>query len=906
MRRSLVVAIAAIVITVGLPVARPDLAAPVQAADITLTGSVTISGGGSVGSGSISFYSGGSKVGGDWGINNGSYTAIVPAGTYKLMVQPGPAVPALGGCYDSATRSIKASLNDCAAFTFAASDTLPIVLPPGPRVRLNLSLVAPATVQWIDVSGPNGGASAGFTDGSWWTSGLRAGNYRISVHLSGLQYTFYYAAGSSGNYSLVADSASVVAVSSADVTVSMTIPSLGGVSGFILDPGANAGIANARVNLCIASSSWACSDVQSGGDGSFRIAAPPGSYWLEITAPAGSVNVSGFYAGGSGTRFTPFRTSRATIAVAAGAENSLGQIVLPRGPRLTGQVLLAGSATSGFPVIALHTGFTAAQASGLSAADGRYTTSALSLGQSYYVVLGYDMLDGSIPPYRQGWYSASATGRYSPLFSDATPVSAANLVDITLNADVPRAYRVTVSAVREGGGAAYSLLEAPPVSGCTSGRWLGGAITPGGGYYDVPSGSYLLRVEGGYYASGRPGNFTTEKSSATTISVTSSSFTVPGTVTAPAGSRFDFASTGSCVTTVATSTAAIAAGSDPLAGTAATLARPSGAMRLAAVGPGDVTPTDMAGDGLPEVTVTFPEVTASGSSTKSLVRTAMDGTPIIDVATTASWTGDPIVCVATSVAGESQPTVHHWNGTAWEALETTYDPASLTACATSPSLSPFAVAPAGTTLPSLTPGEPPSGGPGGSGPTAVTQSQSISLSAPQRVRKGAALTLAATATSGLPVAYEVTTPAVCRLSGRRLWFRGEGTCRIVATQLGNGTWSPAPPAYVRIDVLPSSGLAARLGVGQGRVSRLSAEVAPGTRVVVRVRAADALASGRIELWSRREGRAAWRRVAVRTISTGGLASYSFTVTRGADYRWRIAPRSGSSARSSNIVSVRLR
>lgn len=54
------------------------------------------------------------------------------------------------------------------------------------------------------------------------------------------------------------------------------------------------------------------------------------------------------------------------------------------------------------------------------------------------------------------------------------------------------------------------------------------------------------------------------------------------------------------------------------------------------------------------------------------------------------------------------------------------------------------------------------------------------------------LTASATATSGLPVTFVSTTPAVCTVEGTSVALRAVGPCTINADQSGNSVWAPAP------------------------------------------------------------------------------------------------------------------
>lgn len=54
--------------------------------------------------------------------------------------------------------------------------------------------------------------------------------------------------------------------------------------------------------------------------------------------------------------------------------------------------------------------------------------------------------------------------------------------------------------------------------------------------------------------------------------------------------------------------------------------------------------------------------------------------------------------------------------------------------------------------------------------------------------------VAASATSGLAVTFQSTTPGVCTVSGGSVTYVGAGTCTVSANQGGSATWAPAPQA----------------------------------------------------------------------------------------------------------------
>jgi 2',3'-cyclic-nucleotide 2'-phosphodiesterase (5'-nucleotidase family) len=95
---------------------------------------------------------------------------------------------------------------------------------------------------------------------------------------------------------------------------------------------------------------------------------------------------------------------------------------------------------------------------------------------------------------------------------------------------------------------------------------------------------------------------------------------------------------------------------------------------------------------------------------------------------------------------------------------------------------------------------------------AVTVTQSVSVGrmaqtinlpslTPQTYGSGT-ITLAGSASSGLAVVYASQTPGVCSVSGSQITLLGAGTCTIVASQSGNGTYLPAN-ATESFTVLPA-------------------------------------------------------------------------------------------------------
>lgn len=77
--------------------------------------------------------------------------------------------------------------------------------------------------------------------------------------------------------------------------------------------------------------------------------------------------------------------------------------------------------------------------------------------------------------------------------------------------------------------------------------------------------------------------------------------------------------------------------------------------------------------------------------------------------------------------------------------------------------------------------------------TAATIAQTISFDPlPDHPIDGGAITLVATASSGLAVTYASLTQAVCSVSGNTLTLLATGTCTLTADQSGNASYAPAP------------------------------------------------------------------------------------------------------------------
>jgi uncharacterized protein (TIGR03437 family) len=95
-----------------------------------------------------------------------------------------------------------------------------------------------------------------------------------------------------------------------------------------------------------------------------------------------------------------------------------------------------------------------------------------------------------------------------------------------------------------------------------------------------------------------------------------------------------------------------------------------------------------------------------------------------------------------------------------------------------------------------------------SGPLAITvlpQGQTITFEAlPSKPFSAGSLTVAATASSGLPVMFSSSTPAVCLVAGALVSLTGAGVCSIQATQAGNADYASALPVTQTFQVMQAT------------------------------------------------------------------------------------------------------
>jgi Immunoglobulin domain len=90
------------------------------------------------------------------------------------------------------------------------------------------------------------------------------------------------------------------------------------------------------------------------------------------------------------------------------------------------------------------------------------------------------------------------------------------------------------------------------------------------------------------------------------------------------------------------------------------------------------------------------------------------------------------------------------------------------------------------------------------------ESQAVTFANPGPQTVGTPVTLSASSTSGLSVAFGSTTPSVCTVSGTTATFLLAGTCTVDANQAGNSVYAPAPMVTQSFSVSNTTPIASNL------------------------------------------------------------------------------------------------
>ena len=373
--------------------------------------------------------------------------------------------------------------------------------------------------------------------------------------------------------------------------------------------------------------------------------------------------------------------------------------------------------------------------------------------------LGYGSLG-----YASGCYSSGANGNLSNGSSACTSVSVDGSAVTGINVILPMLVNVGGSiSVPAGSDLSNVQVIVHPIGTMASPKDWGSAgpdnqgdytysVIPG--VYQIDFQDYGLTFEDGCYDTAAPGNFTSDPSACSPVTVGTSGVDDID-VTLPLR------------------------GQTPVTqGTPVTVA-----------------PSESGSTTIP-ATVTFTNVSVAGtttlqSSTSGPVASDFslgDNPTYYDVATDAKVTGPITVCFQYNPFDytdgsdlDANPDVHlyHFSGGVWtDITNLPVDTDNTTICGTTDSLSPFAIG-----LP-------------------TQQPQSITFGSLASQTYGAGpVALTASATSGLEVGYSSTGP--CAVGGPTLTITGAGTCTVTASQAGDATWGAASSVSQSFTITPA-------------------------------------------------------------------------------------------------------
>lgn len=156
----------------------------------------------------------------------------------------------------------------------------------------------------------------------------------------------------------------------------------------------------------------------------------------------------------------------------------------------------------------------------------------------------------------------------------------------------------------------------------------------------------------------------------------------------------------------------------------------------------------------------------------------------VDISTTATFVGSAMVCLDPSQVGATcaaNAALYHWSsGSGWTKLPVPADAPAGKVCGITTSFSPFAVF----------------------APSSSQQAQRITFAAvPAQVMGASPFTVSATASSGLTVSFDSSTPSVCTVSGNTVTLLAVGMCMIGAHQAGDPVYAAAPDAVQSFSVV---------------------------------------------------------------------------------------------------------
>ena len=488
------------------------LASAVSGQDVQLTSGIRISGRvtsdgttGIPGVGVNAYAGGASAVCCSWAAGTGtdalgSFTLVVPAGTYRIQFYPPrhSSSAFVGEWWNGGTGAPRFDLaTDIAALTDVAGRDA--VLETGLRITGRVTDVAGNGIANVGAGAFSGGPTATCCT---WTSGNgtdAAGNYTLVVPAGTYRIQFYAPWGSpylghwwnggtagASRFDQAADIPVVADVGSKNATLATGLR----ISGRVTSDGTT-GLAGVGVSAFTGGSGATCCTWISGtgtdGLGNYTLVVPAGTYRVQFYPPRGSIFISQWWTGAGGA--TSFNLAQ-DIAVSADVPGR--DALLASGLRITGRVTSAGVGIANVGVSAYVGGSSATCCTWTSG------TGTDGLG-NYTLVVPAGTYRLQIWPPRgssflgQWWTAGGGVTRFD-LASDVAVTGDVSLADIALQSGFRISGRVTDglgNGLANAGISAY--LGGISATCCT---WVNGTGTDSNGNYAlaVPAGTYRLQV----------------------------------------------------------------------------------------------------------------------------------------------------------------------------------------------------------------------------------------------------------------------------------------------------------------------------------------------------------------------------------------------------------------------------
>lgn len=471
---------------------------------------------------------------------SGVYTVthLLP-GSYILSFDPPSGSNLLGGYRSgSGPNYYSAGYGGAVAVTITSANLTGknINLPNGFRISGKVTKVDGTTAianVAVDVDGSGGSFSTTTnSSGNYTVSGLAAGSYTLTFEApygTTYQSGCYWTGSATNRFSPNCLSKTAVVITTADRTgINVRLPLGFTISGYVKNRSGVA-IAGAVVSTdATASTAIDYDSATTDATGRYIIrGVTPGSYQIDVMAPYGTMYLDGFYRAADATNHWTLDDSAAT-AVAVSGNVALPLIRPATGYKITGKVTTVANDPLLYAYVSATETTTYAYASDSTDASGNYVLGPLPAG-TYRIQV---MAPYTRPDLESGYYKNVSPNFFTPFLSQASLVTIAGNKS-GVNMRLPRG--ASISGTIKAGGLPFGTLVF--AVGTTNGISRYAASSAVDGKYKVeglPAGTYKIWVFGtttypsatkvrtvatGYYKSGASGNFTTDVTQATVITV---------------------------------------------------------------------------------------------------------------------------------------------------------------------------------------------------------------------------------------------------------------------------------------------------------------------------------------------------------------------------------------------------